>query len=45
MTVSRYMAANLTNEFIWRFGFEDMFEIEETENSFTIRKQGTKKEG
>ena len=42
MTVSRYMAANLLNAFIWKFGFEDRFEVDETEDSFTLRKQGAK---
>ena len=42
MTVSRYMAANLSNKFIWQFGHEDRFEIDETEDSITIRKQAAK---
>lgn len=42
MSVSRYMAANLCNNFIWQFGHEDRFEVEEEEDFITIRKQSAK---
>ena len=42
MTVSKYMAAKLSQDFIMKYGHEDRFEIEETEDSFTVRKQGAK---
>lgn len=42
MTVSRYMAAKLSNDFIWKFGHEDRFLVEETEGYITIRKQPAK---
>lgn len=42
MTVSRYMAAKMSNDFIWKFGHEDRFLVEETEEYFTIRKQPAK---
>lgn len=42
MTVSKYMAAKLSQDFVMKYGHEDRFEIEETEDSITIRKQGAK---
>ena len=42
MTVSRYMAAKLSNDFIWKFGHEDRFLVDETEEYITIRKQPAK---
>lgn len=42
MTVSKYMAAKLSQDFIMKYGHEDRFEFEETKDSFTVRKQGAK---
>lgn len=42
MTVSRYMAAKLSNDFIWKFGHEDRFLVEETEDKIIIQKQAAK---
>lgn len=42
MTVTKYMAAKLSQDFVMKYGHEDRFEIEETEDSFTVRKQGAK---
>jgi hypothetical protein len=36
------MAANLSNKFIWQFGHEDRFEVDEGEDFITIRKQPAK---
>lgn len=42
MTASKYMAAKLSQDFIMKFGHEDRFLVEETEEYITIRKQPAK---